>query len=225
MKLIFGYIYKITNLVNNKIYIGQTIHTLKYRFNQHINQNKCTKLHNAIVKYGKENFIIEEIEKVPQSLLDEREIYWIDFYASTDRIVGYNILKGGKLGPLGKYKLTSEQIKEIVKLDSEKVSHIEIGKMFGINRKTVTFILRRELDYIPKRIKLEDRTDLEDIKKFLYENNPTSKEVKEKFGIGQSNLFRYTKSIGYKFLTYRERQKLEYNSPTSVRTLPSNVGG
>lgn len=225
MKLIFGYIYKITNLVNNKIYIGQTIHTLKYRFNQHINQNKCTKLHNAIVKYGKENFIIEEIEKVPQSLLDEREIYWIDFYASTDRNVGYNILKGGKLGSLGKYKLTSEQIKEIVKLDSEKVSHIEIGKMFGINRKTVTFILRRELDYIPKRIKLEDRTDLEDIKNYLLDNNPTAKEVREKFGIGQNSLFRYTKSIGYKFLTYRERQKLEYNSPTSVRTLPSNVGG
>ena len=225
MKLNFGYIYKITNLINNKIYIGQTIHSLKHRFNQHSNRSGCTKLYNAIIKYGKENFIIEEIEKVPQNNLDEREVYWINYYDSTNRKVGYNILKGGKLGPLGKYKLTEDQIKEIIKLDSEKVSHIEIGKMFGINRKTVTFILRREINYVPKRIKLEDRTDLEEIKEYLYKYNPTAKEVKDKFGIGQSNLFRFTKSIGYNFLTYRERQKLEYNSPTSVRTLPSNVGG
>ena len=224
MKLKFGYIYKITNLVNNKIYIGQTIHTLEYRFKQHINKSGCTKLHNAIVKYGKENFIIEEIEKVPQNILDEREIYWISYYDSTNRKLGYNILKGGKLGPLGNYKLTSNQIKEIVRLDSENVSHIKIGEMFGINRKTVTFILRRETNYTSKYKQLKQRNDLEEIKEFL-KTNPTSKDVKKKFNIGQATLFKLTKQWGYKFLTYRERQKLEYNSSKSVRTLTDNAEG
>ena len=57
MKL--GKIYKITNLVNSKIYIGQTIRSLKERFRQHIYKQGCTYLHNAILKYGKENFKIE----------------------------------------------------------------------------------------------------------------------------------------------------------------------
>lgn len=224
MKLNFGYIYKITNLVNNKIYIGQTINTLKHRFNQHINRSSRTKIHNAIVKYGKENFIIEEIEKLPKNLLDEREIYWIDYFDSTNRTVGYNILKGGKLGALGKYKLTREQTEEIIKLDSENVSHTKIGKMFGINRKTVTFILRRETNYLSKYTSLKDRNDLDEIKEFL-KTNPTAKEVEEKFNIGHASLFKLTKVWGYKFLTYRERQKLEYNSSKSVRTLTDVAEG
>lgn len=63
MKL--GKIYRITNLVNNKIYIGQTIRDLKVRFKQHCYKKGCTYLHNAILKYGKENFKIELIEEVP----------------------------------------------------------------------------------------------------------------------------------------------------------------
>lgn len=224
MKLDFGYIYKITNTVNNKIYIGQTINTLKRRFNQHIHRSGCVKLYNAIIKYGKENFTIEEIEKVPQQLLDEREIYWINYYNSTNRKIGYNILKGGKLGPLGKYKLTKEQIEEIIRLDYENIPHTKIGEMFGINRKTVTFILRRETDYTSKHKTLKQRNDLEEIKEFL-KTNPTSKEVIKKFNIGQSTLFKLTKQWGYKFLTYRERQKLEYNSSKSVRTLTDNAEG
>lgn len=69
MKL--GKIYKITNLINNKIYIGQTIRDLKVRFKQHCYRNGCAYLHNALLKYGKANFKIELIEEVPIENLDK----------------------------------------------------------------------------------------------------------------------------------------------------------
>lgn len=60
-------VYKITNSVNNKIYIGCTIKTLKQRFSMHFRQRKAHKntlLSRAIIKHGIQNFIIELIRGV-----------------------------------------------------------------------------------------------------------------------------------------------------------------
>ena len=48
-----GIIYKITNKVNNKSYIGQTRQSIQFRWNKHINKKDKTYFHNAIQKYGK----------------------------------------------------------------------------------------------------------------------------------------------------------------------------
>lgn len=91
-----GYIYKITNNFNDKIYIGQTARDIDTRFAEHCSETRGhSRLHNAIQKYGWRNFKIEEIEKIPLSKLDEREIYWIKYYDSTNKEKGYNITKGG----------------------------------------------------------------------------------------------------------------------------------
>lgn len=98
-----GEIYKITNKINGKIYIGQTIHSANRRFYQHIynaenNLFKNSALYGAINKYGKNNFYIETIEdNIPTELLDKKEIYYINEY---DSIVpsGYNISIGGHSG-------------------------------------------------------------------------------------------------------------------------------
>ena len=200
-----GVIYKITNVINNKVYIGQTVNTIKHRWYQHCNRKGCTSLYNAILKYGKENFNIEIIETLPIEKLDEREIYWISFYKSNTKKFGYNILLGGNLGRKGFSKLSKEQINEIIELDKQGITHIEIGKKFNINRKTVTFILRRESDYTSKAIPLYERKDLEEIKEFL-KTNPTAKEVREKFKISNVTLFKFTKSIGYHFLHSSKRR-------------------
>ena len=207
MKLMEGIIYKITNIINNKVYIGQTINTLKNRWNKHCHSNGCRMLYNAILKYGKDNFTQEIVETVPIDKLDEREVYWISFYKSNNKQFGYNILQGGNLGRKGFSKLTKEEINKIIELDKKGVSHIKIGKMFNINRKTVTFILRRESNYTTKITRYKDRTDFEEIKEFL-KTNPTSKEVREKFNIGQVMLFKFTKSINYHFLPYNKRKLL-----------------
>jgi group I intron endonuclease len=74
------FIYKITNNINNKIYIGKTSSSLERRFSQHIYSHKKrnTLLCRAMRKYGCENFKIEEIEYLNNSQkLNEREMYWI----------------------------------------------------------------------------------------------------------------------------------------------------
>lgn len=70
-------IYKITNKINGKFYIGQSV-DIKRRFTEHRNPHgKETSLKLAIKKYGKENFLFEVIEECSAQDLDEREVYWI----------------------------------------------------------------------------------------------------------------------------------------------------
>lgn len=60
-KEIYGRIYLITNLINRKQYVGQTVKSIKHRFKQHCKISKSY-ISKAIKKYGKENFIIKEID-------------------------------------------------------------------------------------------------------------------------------------------------------------------
>lgn len=60
-------IYKITNIQNNKVYIGQTKESIKKRISRHMGYQALehdTKFYRAIRKYGKENFLIEQIDSV-----------------------------------------------------------------------------------------------------------------------------------------------------------------
>lgn len=91
-------IYKITNKINNKVYIGQTIRSLKRRWFEHCLDNKigCFSLHRAIQKYGKENFDIQQIDHAhSRDELDNKEIYWIKYYDSMNPLKGYNLKSGG----------------------------------------------------------------------------------------------------------------------------------
>ena len=85
-----GFIYKITNKLNNKIYIGKTVNSIQYRWDQHVSAAYANKdkneynflLHKAIRKYGTNAFEVETIEEVKNENLSERESYWIAFYNS-----------------------------------------------------------------------------------------------------------------------------------------------
>jgi len=100
-------IYKTTNLVNGKIYIGQSINDdPKYL-------GSGVFLKNAIEKHGKENFIKEIIDNTDSvDELNEKEVYWIEKYNSTNKNIGYNLCSGGK-GFKIYYGKSDEQISEI----------------------------------------------------------------------------------------------------------------
>ena len=93
-------IYKATNVLNNKSYIGQTTTTFNNRISGHkhraLYENDNNKFYNAIRKYGWENFIweiVEESNDWTQEQLNQKEQYYIKLYNTIDE--GYNILKGG----------------------------------------------------------------------------------------------------------------------------------
>lgn len=92
------YIYKITNVINQKIYIGKTTKSVTQRWNEHCRdcnkrRNEKRPLYSAMRKYGIVNFKIETIEECNKETLSEREKYWIRYYNSFSK--GYNATKGG----------------------------------------------------------------------------------------------------------------------------------
>lgn len=92
-----GYIYKITNKINGKIYIGQTRTTLKARMNKHFSkarQANVTGIDAAIKKYGKENFDVEVLCSCKEEELNDLEIFYINKYDSYNS--GYNLTLGGQ---------------------------------------------------------------------------------------------------------------------------------
>lgn len=94
-----SYIYKITNKINNKCYIGKTdTQSIASRFKEHCleskrERNKNRPLYKAFNKYGIENFIIEEIEQCDINNSCEREKYWIGYFDCFKN--GYNATLGG----------------------------------------------------------------------------------------------------------------------------------
>jgi group I intron endonuclease len=102
-------IYKITNIKNDKIYIGKTkeyygdqYFGIDGRLRQHMvnaftnsKKNDCPRFYNAIRKYGKESFVIELLEATDENNVNTSEKFYIDLFGSTDDDIGYNISLGG----------------------------------------------------------------------------------------------------------------------------------
>lgn len=102
-------IYKITNLVNNKVYIGQ-IYDYETRKRHHIGaalhnwKESDRPLYRAMKKYGIENFSFEIIDYAEtEEELNNKEIYYIKYYNSSIDKNGYNLDLGGKNGRKSDY--------------------------------------------------------------------------------------------------------------------------
>lgn len=91
-------IYKITNLINGKVYIGQTYRTLAKRWSEHRKPRSCCSyLRHAIEKYGPESFQLEQLAScVSKVNADFVEQLLIAEYRSTDAEHGYNLTLGGE---------------------------------------------------------------------------------------------------------------------------------
>ena len=151
-----GFIYKITNKVNGKSYIGQTRYTIEFRWKQHQHKKDNTYFHNAIRKYGADNFIVEKLEECNIEDLNEREIYYIAKYNTFKD--GYNLTIGGdgnrtllldnkyeEISALYLSGFSSNKIATLYKVD--KASIVKILKQLGIKiRNNSLNINRQELE-------------------------------------------------------------------------------
>ena len=111
-----SYIYVITNDINNKQYVGKTNWSIEKRFREHINDSKRTRyekrpLYNAINKYGIEHFSIKELEKCDESIVNEREQYWINILDTYKN--GYNATLGGDSKHYYNYKEIADKYLEL----------------------------------------------------------------------------------------------------------------
>ena len=135
-----AFIYKITNKISGKSYIGKTEESVDKRVKQHLNDSvkdryRDRPLYRAINKYGFENFQIEIIEET--SIASEREKYWIDFYQTYGKL-GYNATKGGD----GKKTIDYEfVVSTYLKLGQDFDKTVEF---LGNNRSTIRKILISE---------------------------------------------------------------------------------
>lgn len=140
-----AYIYKITNCINQKVYIGQTSFSVEKRWKEHIkdiNKHLDRPLYRALSKYGIENFSIEIIEETNNP--NEREIYWIEYYQSFSK--GYNATTGGE----GRPKVfTLEEVETLITLYNQKESIKSIAQKMGMDAGTIThklILLGYEID-------------------------------------------------------------------------------
>ena len=138
-------IYKITNLINGKVYIGKTSSTIEERFKQHLNESSKKRgskrpLYQAINKYGKENFFIELIETgISDNEINDKEIYYIKLYNSYigfENSNGYNATLGGDSK---KYK--EIDIEQLI-LEYKKVQNLnKVAEKFNIDSRYVKRLL------------------------------------------------------------------------------------
>ena len=140
-------IYKITNLINGKAYIGQTCQKVETRWAEHKRGKTSTNspLKRAIEKYGWDNFskeVIDTADTLEEAL--EKEIYWIEYYKTCVLVygkeAGYNLSRGGE----GVFYITPEQENLILELWNQHNSLTQIGKLLKIDRHTVQRALIRK---------------------------------------------------------------------------------
>lgn len=186
-----GCIYKITNDINHKVYIGQTVQPLYGRWSMHKHRARCgykTHLYSAMNKYGIDAFSIEEIEKCPNSILDDRERYWIRYYNSYNS--GYNETLGGQDS---KRMYVYEEICECLLNGEEKNT---VAEKFHCSRKTVYNACVSILGDNPKNI-FKQYWKAKVVK--YYKAGLTPREITEKVPQSFATVYTYLREEGFTF--------------------------
>lgn len=177
----FGYIYKITNLKNNKVYIGLTtednpLNRIKEHFSKStLNSPKYKnhKFYNAIRKYGKQKFKINIIcECYNQDDLNNAEIYFItNYYESAKK--GYNVRFGGSFGKHSKSTKSKMRDKAILRYNIANKISKEIEQFIISN----TILGRLELTKLVND-KFNIKCSITFIQKFIQEHRKNNKSFK-----------------------------------------------
>lgn len=143
-----SYIYKITNQLNNKVYIGATTRHPSIRFEEHcIDAIRFPDrpFYVAINKYGIENFKLDIIEECESNELEEKEKYWIEYYGSFK--CGYNATIGGSGKKYLDYDLIVETYKQVgnIKDTALKLNICEDSVVIALRAREEKIYSRKEV--------------------------------------------------------------------------------
>lgn len=151
------YIYKITCTENNRVYIGQTKNKRKrwdeHKYDLRRNQHHSVYMQRAFNKYGENSFKHEIIETCSSAKVDEKEIFWITFYDSTNKLKGFNLESGGN-----KLKQLAQETKD--KISAKNKVNYEHTK-FALNSPEA--ILKRSVSNTGKKRSVKFRNRMKEI--------------------------------------------------------------
>lgn len=217
-----GIIYKITNKVNGKSYIGQTRYTLEFRWRQHLHKKDNVYFHNAIKKYGAENFSLEVLEECDLDKLNSREIFYIAKYNTFEN--GYNLTIGGD----GNRRLMlDDKYEEIKAMYLAGFSSNKIATLYSVDKATIVKILRQlGVKIKSRKIDINNQEFLELVQD--YKSGYSLKELAKRYDCSDRGLKEYLKNKGvnlkekYSILEDNQAQInliREYTDPYSTKKL------
>ena len=210
-----GSIYKITCLINNKVYIGQTVQNPPIKrwlehYDEITNKNNQLFLYRAIRKAGIENFTFQILEEnISLDQLNKKEVYYINKYKSNCKEYGYNLTRGGHYSVRSKIdELTVLEIIEYIKQESEK-TFVEIAEIFGVSREMISDINTGETWYFKsENYPIRDNSDFKNkishdevyniYKRLL--NNESLTSIARDYNVSVTNISNINKGKIYKFL-------------------------
>lgn len=189
-----GIIYKVTNDINDLVYIGQTMYLLENRWEWHINKSNNIKdnckFHKALREIGANHFKIEEIERVSTLILDEREIYWIKYYNSYFN--GYNSTLGGKGGKKLSIYEDKQSINTIIDLYVNKhLSTNKIASIYKLDKATIARILKLNNIELRERFQFQPTEETKQIIIKDYINGVTLTQLGRRYGTTNSTIKRF----------------------------------
>ena len=143
----YGFVYITTNHVNGKQYIGQRKYDKQGKWKEYLGSGII--LSRAIEKYGLENFSKEIIEECKtKKILNEREIYWINYYNAVESDNFYNIASGGDGGNTIAGYTDDQRNLLSTKLSDMRKGIVNIGKNNGNSRRVICINTMKVFDTI-----------------------------------------------------------------------------
>jgi group I intron endonuclease len=190
-----GKIYIITNTVNNKVYIGQTIQSIQKRFREHVcgavTKNKKQPLYASIRKYGRDKFKIEILkDDIEAKDLNKFETEYIIKYDSVEN--GFNLKYRERRIRSVKYN-----VEDIIKRYENKESLKDISKDYKCDKRTLSNLLKENGIEIRNWNKEQSKdVTKEQLEEMFYERNLSPTEIAKEIGLSRTAIINWFDKFG-----------------------------